>query len=437
MSLSWNIEVDWEPLDSGPAEERACFAALGIRAHERWLTEGHDSIANRLRHRPLLSAYHLAEWAAWNWWRLRWEPRSGASEWLQTHRIASIGSGYIWPNVTIFSDGERTALVAKPTVERRETPFRYISDFAAVIPSSQFESGLDEFFEKVLNRLDSEGVQVTNFHSVWQSLCEERGTPKLAKIRKFEALLGVEPDEANQSVLEQLIVDAEEFTLAAVEEIAADHDRSGHATTVSQLKDIARQTGHDVVPKDTVRLPTGFGLPLRSDVPAWKLGSAAANTLRQQERLDTKLISDKLLTRLAGTSKDALGDRPQGANLSFAIDENINKGRIVLRSKWHTGRRFELARLLGDRLLAPRGNRLFPATRSYTYRQKMQRAFAAEFLSPFELVEEMLAGDYSMESQRDAAEHFEVSEMTIRTLLVNHNRLEREELDGDFEVAVA
>jgi hypothetical protein len=33
----------------------------------------------------------------------------------------------------------------------------------------------------------------------------------------------------------------------------------------------------------------------------------------------------------------------------------------------------------------------------------------------------------------DVAEHFQVSELTIRTLLVNRHRLEREELDEEFD----
>jgi Zn-dependent peptidase ImmA (M78 family) len=101
------------------------------------------------------------------------------------------------------------------------------------------------------------------------------------------------------------------------------------------------------------------------------------------------------------------------------------------------GRRFELARLLGDRIAGSGGGKLLPATRASTYRQKMQRSFAAEFLSPFEAVDEMLKGDYSIESQQDMAEHFSVSPLTIRTLLVNHGRLEREDLDGEAEAMVA
>jgi len=69
-------------------------------------------------------------------------------------------------------------------------------------------------------------------------------------------------------------------------------------------------------------------------------------------------------------------------------------------------------RLRADRIILPRSGRLFAATRSHTYRQKMQRSFAAESLAPFGAVDEMLADDYSMENQQEAAEHFMVSELT-------------------------
>ena len=35
----------------------------------------------------------------------------------------------------------------------------------------------------------------------------------------------------------------------------------------------------------------------------------------------------------------------------------------------------------------------------------------------------------------DAAEHFNVSEPTVRTLLVNHGLLDRDEVAGDFDTA--
>lgn len=71
--------------------------------------------------------------------------------------------------------------------------------------------------------------------------------------------------------------------------------------------------------------------------------------------------------------------------------------------------------------------RLLPATRASSYRQKMQHAFAAELLSPFAFVDDMMGGDYSEEKQNEVAEHFQVSPMTIQTQLVNHRRIDRDD----------
>jgi hypothetical protein len=349
--------------------------------------------------------------------------------------MTTIGGGYIWPNITIFSDGERIALIAKPTEERPQTPFRYIADIAAVLQASEFESGVDSFIEQVLGRLDSERIAETNLQMIWQGVLKERSTTALARARKLEALLGQEPDESDPKILDQLIADSEALGSGSVDEIAADHGIGGTITTARELREIAASRGYDASPRDVVRLAYGSGLPRSGEVPAWRLGAAVANTLREQERLNGEPISDKELARLAGTQVVAINDRTSGSGISFALDDNPMRGRIVLRSKWKTGRRFELARILGDRIARQQSSRLFPATRSYTYRQKMQRAFAAEFLSPFNVVEEMLRGDYSMENQQEVAEYFNVSPMTIRTLLVNHKKIEREGFD--FEITAA
>ena len=388
-----------------------------------------------VRKAPRLSAYHLAEWMAWNWWRLRWEPRSVAANWASSHRMTTIGGGYIWPNITIFSDGERIALIAKPTEERPQTPFRYIADIAAILLASVFEAGADTFVEQVLQRLDAEGVHGTNLEAVWSGVVDERRTPELASTRKLEALLGQEPDESNPEILKQLIDDSTDLSIAAMEEIAAAHSPAGQVATAAQLREVAATKGFDASPRDVVRLAPGTGLPRRGEVPAWRHGAAAAKLLREQQKFGVEPISDAQLAKLAGTETAALDAPKFGSELSFALDESALRSRVVLRSKWKTGRRFELARLLGDRLASGVGGKLLPVTRAYTYRQKMQRSFAAEFLSPFEAVDEVLKGDYSTESQQEVAEYFDVSPITISTLLVNHGRLEREEF-GEIEATV-
>jgi hypothetical protein len=344
--------------------------------------------------------------------------------------MATIGHGYVWPNITIFSDGERTALIARPSTDRPDTAFRYISNHSAVLPSVTFESAVDQFVGQVLGQLSAEQVRDTNLDRLWIELMEERRDRGATRRRKLEALLGCEPDEADPVLIDRMLEDAQLLGERAVEELAADHAQGGKPLTAEDLRQLAVTSGYTASPRDAAQL-TPRTLPTAGDVPAWKLGADAARALRGHLALGDGPITDDTLAQLAGVGRRALTDSQPGPHVSFALDSSDTEGRIVLRSRWPTGRRFELARLMADRIVASPQGRLHTATRAYTYRQKMQRSFAAEFLSPFEAVDHFLASDQSSEAQQDAAHHFQVSDLTIRTLLVNHRRLEREELMED------
>lgn len=437
MSQRFQINADWEALDEGSLEERSCFAALSIRADGVWVTEGRDALANRLRQAPFLSAYQLAEWLAWNWWRLRWEPRASSKDWDLAHRMTSIGNGYIWPDITVFSDGQRTALIARAGREQENAPFRYISDAATVLPSSEFEAEIDQFINQVLERLDASNVRNSNLNMLWEELALERADSEIARARKVEALLGLQPDQVDEALLEAFLAREGEYGEGAIDELAADQ---GNACTKAiirpdELAKEAKDRGYATKPSDAVAIqvaPTqlhGFG-----GTPAWQVGAQMAKTLRAQEKLgDDAMLTDKMLSELLSVDQAALdGVDTTASGVSYLVAEKNGEGRVMLRSKWKTGRRFELARLLGDCLIEHKGT-LHPATRAYTYRQKMQRSFAAELLSPYTAVINLLQGDYSPEAQADVANHFNVSELTIRTQLVNHRILERDYLDTDAE----
>jgi len=87
------------------------------------------------------------------------------------------------------------------------------------------------------------------------------------------------------------------------------------------------------------------------------------------------------------------------------------------------GRRFELARFLGDYLSSRGSGAWLPATDAHTARQQYQRAFAAEFLCPIGPLADFLAGDLGPAAIDDAAEHFAVSERAVETQLANHRLL--------------
>ncbi len=428
MSERWSIDVEWAQLETGSPEERAGFAALGIHAYDACLTFGYDSLLQSVRRAPYLSAYHFAEWLAWNWWRLRWEPHRQSSEWELSHAMASIGGGYVWPNIHIVSDGKNISLVCKPTPERASTPYRYISDSVSIIPATDFEGEIDLFIEAVLQRLQTCQVTGSNLHEIWQDIVQERQDPALSVQRKFEALLGEDPGEMDETQLQRFIANAEATGQTALEEIAANRISGKPVPDIAYLLELGHTRGTVTNPRDRITLHTP--IPHDRDAP-WRVGTHAAQLLRAQENIapDVAITNDQL-ARMYGAPRNTFDPLEQPSDLSFDLSESDQRHRVVLRRAGReTGRRFALARLLGDTLTHATDDPVRPATHSDTYRQKVQRAFAAELLSPFEATDHMLDGDYSMENQQEVADHFQVSDRTVLTLLVNHKRLDRSKLD--------
>lgn len=430
-----DIALAPERLDEGSPEERAAFGMFTVRAGDVCLTEGFDFYVSNYRPGPLVSGYHAAEWFAWNWWRLTCEPRSETPDWWRAHKMTAIGEGYQWPNITIFSDGLRTALLSQASLKPDAKPFRYVGANARVVLSTQLVNSVDAFVTQVIGRLRDAGVHQSNLDIVWDEVLSERGAPDLARRRRIEALLALDPDESDDGKVEALLRDASEIGDAPVTEIAADNAHGGQLLSLDILRDIANSRGFASSPQDAAHLFPGTVLPAAGSVVAWRLGAEAARALRAQQKLETAPIGNGLLAKLAGVQPQVLEQPGAVIPIAFALDHAPAKSCVVLRSKWKTGRRFELARLLGDRLVRTGGGKLLPATRAYTYRQKMQRSFAAELLSPFDAVDDMMKGDYSAENQEDAANHFSVSPLTIRTLLVNHGRLERQDFSTEFDAA--
>ena len=429
----FSIAADWEQLTDGGAEERAAFAAVSVLYGNYSLSEGHDPFNNRLRSAPYLSAYHLAEWLMVNWWRLRWEPRRTTLDWGFAHRMASIGIGYVWPNVTMFSDGERVAIVANPTENAGEHSYRYIADMAAVVPAADFENAIVRFVEQVVSQLDAEQLHNTNLHLLRADVAAERRDPDLSRHRKLEALMGYDADEAPHHVVARLREDERRLGEDAVSELAA--ATQGEAPLgADALATLAVEAGFTSDPRNRFR-PADWNAPSRAQTPAWVLGKQAARIVRRQLNIDVAPLSDRKLAELGAVTPRALREGSRAAPFAYTLRTTPSRGRTVLRSRWRTARRFELARLIGDHIIELGNAPLVLATRAGTYAQKAQRAFAAELLCPFEGLEDYLIGDYSDEGQEAAAEHFDVSPLTISASLANHGRIARHDVPREIDFA--
>ena len=440
MAHALTLSLSSEILASGAAEERATFGMLAITANGRLLTAGQDTGNEELRHGPYVAGHPLAEWLAWNRWRLRWEPpgrpsdEDAESRWDFAHRMATVGDGYAWPDVTIFSDGIEASLDSGPSRDPDTVLFRYLgAPERQTIPAAALEAAVDGFLEDVVARLEGDGLRTTNLHRLRNDLEAEWNDPELARFRRLEAQLGCDPDEADEDAIRRHLDDAASLGVEALGEVASAAALQGRGPdgmmSARGIEDIARRSGFDANANDSAALTDDMDVLLPEEVPAWRLGTHAARTLRDREDLDGRPISDERLADFAGTTSRAIVQTDRRSDgIAFALRPQGGDTRIALRSGRWTGRRFELARLIGDRALGLRmdyaDEPLLPATRARSYRQKMQHAFAAELLSPFDAVDDMLNGDYSEERQTELAKHFRVSSMTIGTQLVNRRRID-------------
>ena len=137
-----------------------------------------------------------------------------------------------------------------------------------------------------------------------------------------------------------------------------------------------------------------------------------------------------MLTDRLGTQRSWPRSLPYGLRLRGASG---NDNRIALRSRWSHSRRFALCRSLGD-IIWSGNDALGPLSAAKSGRQKFQRAFAQEFLCPFDDLRSYIPDETPTDDDiHGAARHFHVSERLIQTTLVNHNVIDRETFEQVVE----
>ena len=411
-------------LADGPPEECATFGTLALTANGRPLTEGVTDGSEVLLPGPQVAGYYMAEWLAWNWWRLLWEAGSDnpGREWAFAHCLSSIGEGYVWPNIEISSDGVYARIASARTKDAAPGLYRYVgAPRTEVVAAKELAGAIRSLVQVVIEQLRGADVGTTNLHRIWRDLEAAHQDADARRLRRLEARLGCDPDEVDAALVRTIMDSTGDLGHDAIDELVADAGarRSQAVPSSEELTRIAKANGSAARLQDGATLAAGQDGQKFGTVAAWRSGIGAAEALRQQEALDGKPIRNETLSDLAGTAASALRPTAECTSpLAFMLTSG-GGSRVALRSKWETGRRFDLARLLGDRLLGQE-EPLLPATRAYTYRQKAQRAFAAELLCPYQAVREFLDGDRSEERREEAADHFNVSPVAIGTVLANN-----------------
>ncbi|MGH9416892.1 MAG: hypothetical protein ACRD01_09715 [Terriglobales bacterium] len=414
-----SFEINLGPLSDGLCGICIRFAGTTLT---RLIRKGEDKYTEYLNAPPAA----LADWLLHNWWRLRFEAFPPGPQdkplgelptaWRLAHDLRSIDEGYRWPEAVIWGQGEHALASAEPDPIGVTAPVRYVANTSkSEVQAAEFERGVDAF----LDQLGSIG----NLQEQVLALRNERSNPEFAAWRRLEAKLGFDPDAAPDELIEKLADLGKTYGEANIEETAAAAPGLGASNVLQAQIDQARSNV-----AWECRFAEAPTFPAELDAPSsrqWERAETTAAAVRNVIGVDD-VLDDRQLADLCEVQVEAFSQHP-ATKVPFGIrlrEPQQEAHRVVVRSRWREGRRFQFARAFGDHLFiqdSMEGGSLGPIADSTTARQQFQRAFGAALLCPIENLRRFLPVEVpNQDDIEEAAKHFEVSPMLVKSTLQNH-----------------
>lgn len=422
---AFKLSHDWTAAGHDKPEIFHTMANLALHIGDVNLMQNKDIWAKTIRDSVLVSAYPLAMWLASSWWRLNFEPlpAQGAApsiDWRMAHEMGAANHGFVWPKTLFASDCEVMQIWATPSNATPQQSVRYLNGLntSASIKLADFQLSLEDFITSVLNRLDAVGCRNTDLWNLWQLIQEERAEPQSLNYRRLEAELGYDPDECPDALMSKAQALEQRMGAATFTELAPIYGRAAGDSPLNAIEDIIESPGLIGTPNTPAlqEATSTRGAP-------WQRAGTVARELRESLSNRNSAVDNKQLYDLLGLSASAVEDwKPAARNsAAIAIPKDNKQLKFVPRKTHPLAKRFELARLLGDYILTSNIDAPWLASTDLsTSRQKYQRAFAAEFLCPIDALQDFLQNDYSESAIEDATEHFQVSQTTVNSLLINN-----------------
>lgn len=429
--LSFDV-VGWISAASGSDDEQATMGSLRILAGEGLripITEVEDTIAQTVRSHIHVPLAPVAMWLLSNWWRLRWEGRGAkpSSDWHRAHSLSGIGGDNAWPALEIFSDGESIQLHMAAEIAPDVSAIRYLRSVAVEVPAERFEAAVERFVDVVEARL---GAVLPAYRAITElraELSEERGFSATSRSCRLQALAGIDPGDAPEEWIRVAESLAEEAGPRAGDEILrALPDLENNPHSAANIVDAMKRssTAIDLTWAVPTTLPVGRELP-------WQTGARLAREVRRRQKLGSGPIDNGALSDLLSVALP-FTERPlKSASFNGGFRNGVTGGRT--RILWPSARtesqRFFLARMIGAAHVLSEEDHVVPVTKRDSALQKMERAFAQEFLCPWTALD-AFTDERGLDDDAliEAAEHFQVSEWVVRSTLVNRGKISRDRL---------
>ncbi|MFN3581189.1 MAG: ImmA/IrrE family metallo-endopeptidase [Pseudomonas sp.] len=425
-----NFSIDWLSSESSSPIFRDTSGQLAIHLDSICLTRNEDVWSSTVRDSVLVSAYPLALWLASSWWRLNFEPLPHFNvrpllDWRMAHELGAANHGYVWPRIIFAADGQSVNVWAEQVqTVGQSVQYLYGLDVSRAVPLADFQRRIGGFIERVITRLRALGHHSTDLAELWTLIREDRGCPESARYRVLEAQMGYDPDECPEQVIAEALTLQKETGATAMSELAPVFGRRSEGRSgFTEISDLASQSGIQGRPQISAEDLE----PSPRSLKPWERGVDSARQLRKKIGNSEEPIKNAEIYELLGITERQVEDWDSSdrSKVAIAAPMSGNGLKYVPRKKHPIAKRFEFARLIGEILDRPKADDgWLVSTDVATAKQKRQRSFAAEFLCPINSLVGYLAGEYSESSFEDAAEHFNVSEKTIESLLANNGYLD-------------
>ena len=258
------------------------------------------------------------------------------------HETTAAGYGFIWPRLVFESDGENIDATCFPSSPAAAEPLRYLENFRVSVSGRAFERAIDQFVSLVVARLETVGVRDTQLQKLWKEVKDEQGYPESVVQRRFEAQLGFEPDEAPESLLDELKALAANVGEGAIAEVAPACSGENPKAALQTVINLSRAKGVEGV----LEIPSSVAQFIRlqeceQGMP-WDRGRKLAHAARGGWGCGDSKLSDKTFSEILGIVEGALNNTNEALDhlpIGLAVrGAEADRWKLMFRRRARTGR---------------------------------------------------------------------------------------------------
>ena len=429
MGSTNNLCFDFEWQDPAGArgdELRATWASLSILIDDKPVTELQDRRTKSVRTRVFLPLFPLAEWFAENWWFLQSEAEQPSTpdsrEFDRRHNLRWAREGFVLPSLRFVTRGENVEAQWQP-LDIPDAGIKFLGSGHAVMPGTSYSETLRDFVNAVAARLDESGLSGTTLHEEWAAI-------QGADIGEQEfccaaARLGTDPYAVDEELEAEILSVAGRIRPELLHDFLSLATVNELASQTSALATASESIASDADDIDALVGMRSQAAPCKTGANPWETGYHFAAELRA--RLNGGTWKSRSLDDLAGhLSLDHLDHclLPETGGCPF-LDaltgpNQHDNPKFLIEKKRADSRQFAFCRATFEHLTSSPG-RFAAVSKLRTDRQQMNRAFAAEFLAPHEMLKSDLSGATIGEDEiDDLAVEYGVSAFVVRHQIENH-----------------